>query len=77
MLRIIALAMSVVLLSVSSLRAADTESAGVEFFEKRIRPVLVQHCYKCHSGETAEPKGGLRVDSREGLRRGGESGAAG
>ena len=49
---------------------------GIEFFEKRIRPVLVQSCYQCHSGETVEPKAGLRLDSREGLLRGGESGAS-
>ena len=38
-----------------------------EFFEKRIRPVLVQNCYACHSGASATPLGGLRVDTREGL----------
>ncbi len=48
----------------------------VEFFETRIRPVLVRHCYECHSAAAAELKGGLRVDFRGGLRQGGESGAA-
>jgi hypothetical protein len=76
MLRIIAITAGVVLLYVVSLRAAEAGFVDVEFFEKKIRPVLVQHCYKCHSGETSEPKGGLRVDSREALRRGGESGPA-
>ena len=46
------------------------------FFESRIRPVLVEHCYKCHSGRAKSPKGGLRVDSREALLRGGENGPA-
>src|SRR5581483_4165666 len=55
-------------------RADDT--TGKEFFEKKIRPVLVQHCYKCHSANAKAPKGGLRVDSRAGLHKGGESGPA-
>ncbi len=46
------------------------------FFESRIRPVLVEHCYKCHSGRTRSPKGGLRLDSREAVLRGGGNGPA-
>ncbi len=46
------------------------------FFEKRIRPVLVKHCYECHSVESGKQKGGLHLDSREGLLRGGDSGLA-
>ena len=46
------------------------------FFENRIRPVLVKHCYKCHSQEAAEVGGKLLLDSREGLLKGGEAGAA-
>lgn len=49
---------------------------GIEFFEAKIRPVLVERCYKCHSEETDKPKGGLRLDSREAVRGGGDSGAA-
>ena len=45
----------------------------LEFFEKQVRPVLVEHCYECHS-ERAD--GGLQLNSREGLLRGGDSGAA-
>ena len=45
-----------------------------EFFEKKIRPLLVERCQKCHSG--TEPKGGLRLDSGESLLQGGESGLA-
>ncbi|WP_162179932.1 PSD1 and planctomycete cytochrome C domain-containing protein [Bryobacter aggregatus] len=47
-----------------------------EFFEKKIRPVLVERCYGCHSEKVREPKAGLRLDSREGVRRGGDSGPA-
>jgi len=46
------------------------------FFEKKIRPVLVEHCYKCHSASSEKVKGGLLLDTREGIRKGGESGHA-
>ena len=46
----------------------------LEFFEKKIRPVLAEKCYPCHSAKTAQPMGGLRLDSREGLRKGGDNG---
>lgn len=54
--------------------AADptSDAARLEFFEKRIRPILVQSCYECHAGENV--KGGLRLDSRHGVQQGGESG---
>ena len=54
--------------------AQKTDPAGVEFFEKKIRPVLVEHCYKCHSAEAKKAKGGLRLDSRANLLKGGDSG---
>jgi hypothetical protein len=47
-----------------------------DFFEKKVRPVLVEHCYKCHSAQSAKVRGGLLLDTRDGLRRGGESGPA-
>ncbi|TVQ03258.1 MAG: DUF1549 domain-containing protein [Planctomycetaceae bacterium] len=49
---------------------------AVRFFESRIRPVLIEHCYECHSGDAADVGGGLLVDSRAGLLRGGVSGPA-
>ena len=55
---------------------ADDEKAGLEFFEKHIRPVLVSKCYECHSSSTKEPKGNLLLDTREGIRMGGDSGEA-
>jgi len=48
--------------------------AGNDFFETKIRPVLVRHCYDCHSADTAE--GGLRVDRQRTLRKGGARGPA-
>ena len=50
--------------------------AGIEFFEKKIRPILVGKCYQCHSAAATSLKGGLLLDTREGLLKGGESGAA-
>ena len=46
------------------------------FFEKKIRPVLVDNCYKCHSSESEKLKGELLLDTRDGLRKGGTTGAA-
>jgi hypothetical protein len=62
-----------VLAAALPVRAAD---AGTGFFEKKVRPVLVQHCYRCHSTEANKHKGGLELDSRDGLRIGGDSGPA-
>lgn len=55
---------------------ADELTQKHEFFEKRIRPILIRYCYECHSAAASEIKGGLRVDSRHLIRKGGESGPA-
>jgi hypothetical protein len=55
------------------------DAAGIELFEKKIRPVLVSECYQCHSTAAAAQKklkGGLLLDSRDAARKGGESGPA-
>ena len=52
------------------------DPAGMEFFEKKIRPVLAEHCYECHSAGSKKLRGQLRLDSRAGLLQGGETGAA-
>ena len=52
---------------------------GTDFFEAKIRPVLLEHCHACHSADAAKAgklKGGLRLDTRDGLRKGGDSGTA-
>ena len=51
-------------------------AVDVEFFEREVRPVLAEQCYSCHSAKIETPFAGLRVDSREALLKGGESGAA-
>ena len=47
-----------------------------DFFEKKIRPVLSDKCYKCHAENAEKIKGGLTLDTREGIRRGGDNGPA-
>lgn len=55
------------------------DSKALEHFEKKIRPILTEHCYKCHSEESQKAgklKGGLRLDTKEALLKGGDSGPA-
>lgn len=71
---------------VSQIDSADAESSNLgeieavdvsvaaEFFESRVRPVLVEHCYECHSG--GESSGGLLLDTAMATRRGGDTGPA-
>jgi hypothetical protein len=71
----------VVLLAVfgtTALSAQDKPPSpeGVEFFEKRIRPLLVKNCYECHGPDAKKVGGGLRLDSRDGVRNGGGRGPA-
>ncbi|MFY7953121.1 MAG: DUF1549 domain-containing protein, partial [Armatimonadaceae bacterium] len=56
--------------------AADPTPEQTERFEKTIRPILVEHCYKCHSAQSKKVKGGLRVDGRKLLLDGGDGGPA-
>lgn len=58
--------------------AEDKPAAAedVSFFESKIRPVLVERCYQCHSAKAEKVKGALLLDTREGVRKGGENGPA-
>ncbi|MCO6458880.1 MAG: PSD1 domain-containing protein [Pirellulaceae bacterium] len=58
---------------VLSCAAASRADEGLEFFEKKVRPVLVEHCYSCHSAEAKELHGELRLDLQAGWKLGGES----
>ncbi|WP_417848114.1 DUF1553 domain-containing protein [Thalassoglobus sp.] len=64
--------------SLALCHAEDEENSvsevGLDFFEKKIRPVLVEHCYECHSADSKIVRGGLLVDSAEAFRKGGDSG---
>lgn len=53
--------------------AADPE---IDFFEAKVRPILIARCYKCHSAETGKTHGGLALDTRSGWEKGGENGPA-
>ena len=64
--------LSAVLIAASA-ASADESTAH---FESKVRPVLVKHCYECHSAESGKSKGGLRLDTREAIRTGGDSGPA-
>ncbi len=61
-------------LSLSQPSHAVQSSENNDFFENRVRPVLVKHCYQCHGPD--EASAGLRLDSRSGWERGGERGPA-
>jgi len=57
--------------------AAETsDAAGIAFFERKIRPVLVEHCYSCHSQSAEKLKANLYCDSRDAMLSGGDSGPA-
>ena len=57
-------------------KARGDDAPGIAFFESRIRPVLVERCYECHSSTAKKLRGGLRLDTREGTRTGGDGGPA-
>lgn len=63
------------LAAVSQIRIAVAEDPDYEFFEKKIRPILADHCAECHSADSRKLGGSLLLDSREGIKIGGDSGA--
>ena len=70
------LPLSICSLLLIALPAFGADDDGEAFFEKKIRPMLVKHCYECHSAKSESLKAGLLVDSAPGLLEGGDSGAA-
>src|SRR5581483_1334996 len=61
------------------LRGGEPDAKGLEFFEKKVRPVLVEHCYKCHSTDAEKAKklrGGLYLENKAGILKGGDTGPA-
>src|SRR6266436_6061375 len=52
----------------------ESTSEQIDYFEKQIRPIFAGRCYKCHSTQSEKLKGGLLLDSREGVLKGGEDG---
>ena len=71
--------LSLSLLAIGLLPMSVVGAEDFSFFESKIRPVLLENCYKCHSASAAAEgklKGGLQLDTREGIRKGGDTGAA-
>ncbi len=60
----------------ASAPVSHATSADLEFFEKKVRPLLVEYCYECHSAEADIPQGDLRLDTKRGWLKGGASGPA-
>ena len=58
------------------LAVSSAQTPRLDHFERKIRPVIVEQCEACHSTALDEPMGGLRLDSRDALRQGGQSGPA-
>src|SRR6516225_11072721 len=54
--------------------AVPSDLAQLDFFEKKIRPVLSEQCYECHSATAKKVKGGLLLDTADGVLKGGDSG---
>jgi len=57
-----------------TIRAADANPAGVEYFEKNVRPVLADNCYRCHSNSATKVRGDLYLDSVSTILKGGQDG---
>jgi len=74
MIRIFKLSLILLAAAVSAARAA--EGASTDFFENKVRPVLADRCFECHSVKSGKGKGGLVLDSKEGWQKGGASGPA-
>jgi len=64
----------VALFALGQPNAANGNPKGIEFFEKNIRPILANNCYQCHSADARNLKGGLFLDSKQGILNGGNSG---
>ncbi|HYG78081.1 MAG TPA: PSD1 and planctomycete cytochrome C domain-containing protein [Planctomycetota bacterium] len=64
------------LLCLTLSRSVHADGNSEEFFEKRVRPIFSEHCFSCHSLSAGKDKGGLRMDSREALLAGGNTGPA-
>jgi hypothetical protein len=56
--------------------ARAQDARDLDFFESKVRPILVEHCYRCHSAEAERLRGSLHLDTKEGWQKGGDSGPA-
>ncbi len=74
-MRRLTVVLAILLAGCLSRTSCAADDAGLEYFEKKIRPLLVTHCYECHSADSKTLGGELRLDDADSLRRGGETGA--
>ena len=74
LLRRLFLALVVLSLAPFASPASGADPEAIRLFEAKIRPVLIKHCYECHSADSKGAKGGLLLDTAAGLRAGGDSG---
>jgi len=78
--RIAAVLIAFVLVGSGTVTAADPPVAddqkALAFFEAKVRPILVENCYQCHSDRSGKSAGGLKLDTKAGIRAGGDRGAA-
>jgi len=65
-----------VLVGIGTIQAAEPTKDQLDFFEKKVRPILTDKCYKCHSVEAGKSKGGLTLDTQAATLKGGEGGPA-
>jgi hypothetical protein len=65
----------VLIVAIVPLRALAADPPSIQFFESKIRPVLVDHCHSCHASTAKSVKGGLKLDSLTAILKGGDSGA--
>lgn len=65
-----------ILVLIFSIHSSVFANPQIDFFESKIRPILVSQCYSCHSSKNKDIKGGLLVDTRDGLLKGGDNGPA-
>jgi hypothetical protein len=65
-----------VLAALGTAQAAEPTKEQLDFFEKKVRPILSEKCYKCHSVEAGKSKGGLTLDTQAATLKGGEGGPA-
>ncbi|MCI0681329.1 MAG: DUF1549 domain-containing protein [Gemmataceae bacterium] len=78
-MRHLAVVVTVFCIGTSAARAqepAQPSRADIDFFEAKVRPVLVERCFRCHAAQAKKSKGNLRLDSRANILKGGDSGPA-
>ena len=73
---LLTLAVAGVTVLAGTARGAEIAKAQLDFFENKVRPVLAQHCYKCHNSAEGKLKGDLALDTKDGVIHGGETGPA-